>query len=372
MAEDTPKKEPKRPRLQTWIIIFLLALLPFYSSLHLDTELTKIARALASDETFNAGITTDPVTPSPARTAIDRGWCPQAECKDSPVCHPCRRRFLMIITLGRSASTTLTWMMDLLPGIRMGVEYNNIIKIIRDMLDATKKPPFSQRLSPKYKYGAHFHNPMPEGSFGCVAQRVIEAVVPPLLNNETYFLHSNGTYIDTHADSRQSEYTIDDDSDIVGFKTILLVQELADESELPEVAAFLKEHFPCTRYLINYSSKLWKVARSQDAAFANDKKTIQERVDRITRNTGKLLKLGELLGSDATTLDSSLWTKNVSELNRVVRWLGFDATCNFPKLLELNTGRSHRRLKYVPTPSYNHTVTNVELDTRCHYVGRSV
>jgi len=39
---------------------------------------------------------------------IDYQWCPEAICFDSVLCEPCRRRFLIVLTTGRAASTTLT------------------------------------------------------------------------------------------------------------------------------------------------------------------------------------------------------------------------------------------------------------------------
>ena len=35
-------------------------------------------------------------------------WCPSANCTNTDLCHPCQRRFLILIAMGRSASTTLT------------------------------------------------------------------------------------------------------------------------------------------------------------------------------------------------------------------------------------------------------------------------
>ena len=50
------------------------------------------------------------------------GWCPHADCYNSPICTPCRRRFLLIIATGRSGSTTLLSMINQLPGVRLSGE----------------------------------------------------------------------------------------------------------------------------------------------------------------------------------------------------------------------------------------------------------
>jgi hypothetical protein len=69
----------------------------------------------------------------PARSKLENdfgntGWCRNSVCNNSQLCKPCQRRFLIIFTVGRSASTTLTWMMDSLPGIRMSGENNDLLR----------------------------------------------------------------------------------------------------------------------------------------------------------------------------------------------------------------------------------------------------
>lgn len=58
-------------------------------------------------------------------------WCPDATCVDSKLCQPCQHQFLMIFATGRSASTTLTWMLDELPGIQMSGENNQLLLHLR-------------------------------------------------------------------------------------------------------------------------------------------------------------------------------------------------------------------------------------------------
>jgi len=68
------------------------------------------------------------------RTNPHIGWCSHANCSNSPICTPCRRRFLLIISTGRSGSTTLLSMMNQLPGVRLAGENRN--EILKEM-DAT-------------------------------------------------------------------------------------------------------------------------------------------------------------------------------------------------------------------------------------------
>jgi len=44
-------------------------------------------------------------------------WCPRATCNNSPLCQPCKKRFLFIISTGRSGSTSLLSMLNYLPGV---------------------------------------------------------------------------------------------------------------------------------------------------------------------------------------------------------------------------------------------------------------
>lgn len=344
-------------------------------------------------------------TLSPTRKAlhpIDRSWCPNAQCMNSPVCEPCQRRFLIVITNGRSASTTLTWMLNLLPGVRMGGENNNAIQRIMNMIKGVTDPPFRLKPLASTKFSAWDHNPIPDGSLACVAQKMIETIVPPAIINGTK-LHPN------------------EGEEIVGFKTIRLMRD-NKLSDVPTIAAFLVNYFPCARFIINYRSDFVGQAQSQVTAFVSYKEGKTEAdavVEKIAKEVERLKKLAELLGKRAKIIDSAKWTEDVGELNKVVKWLGFDDTCAFPKLMELNTGGNSTNTRNLgtvpnqgrgrmngPSPSranklgprgasgnypkkstvwfankkkakstglpkaYQHSETNVELDPRCRYVGR--
>ncbi len=53
-------------------------------------------------------------------------WCPYAICRNSPSCTPCNRRYLLIVANGRSGSSTLLRMLNLLPRIRLSGENNGV------------------------------------------------------------------------------------------------------------------------------------------------------------------------------------------------------------------------------------------------------
>ena len=82
-------------------------------------------------------------------------WCPQTTCgggggggtnattttqndddddMSSSSCNLCHHRFLILLALGRTASTTLTWTLDAgLPGLRMAGENNGVINQLYDV-----------------------------------------------------------------------------------------------------------------------------------------------------------------------------------------------------------------------------------------------
>ena len=105
-----------------------------------------------------------------------------------------------------------------------------------------------------------------------------------------------------------------------------------------------------------------------------DRSDIDAAVSRVSEEVSTPKKLAQLLGNQATTLDSAKWTKDINELNNVVTWLGFDEACKFQKLMELNTAGSpvathHHRERRLGS-AYGHTKTNVHIDTSCRSISR--
>ena len=281
--------------------------------------------------------------PVPYLPPIDRAWCPKAVCSNSPMCQPCQRRFLMVITNGRSASTTLTWMLDSLPGVRMGGENHDVLQNIKDMMNATFYGPMRTSFSITSKNTPWYHNPIPAGALACVSQKMIETIVPPLLLNDTRFPST-------------------EEHEISGFKTIRLFQR-TPLARLSEMIEFLQEHFPCTRYIVNYRSDRQAQAASQTNTFTKnitDKDPLDKVVNRLDHEVQWLFQFAKLMGEDrARIIDSSIWTEDVSELNKAVRWLGFDESCAFEKNLELNT---KNRFGHVGP-------TTLKMNPQCRYVG---
>lgn len=260
-------------------------------------------------------------------------WCPDAVCHDSALCHPCQRRFLIIIATGRSASTTLTYMMNSLPGVRMSGENNDTLGTIRHMISNIRD---LKNFDPSHTFqGPWGHNRIPDGAFACVAQHMIETINPPLLN-------------------RNLELMEDDSNTIVGFKTIrFLHDDMSDEQLVNDV----KKHFPCARILINIRSNVRAQFQSLASVGWAGRRNITAHVQRLSNQNERLRNIATLFGRQAMLLDSNQWTVNIDSLNKVVRWLGFHETCFFEKLLEFNT------------KGYGNGDTKINAHRNCRYVG---
>ena len=374
-------RRPSRLRRGAWVVIVIAVVL---GGAYLDYAWRVHVTLFQYNEKDNYGQqpmtdsalsprTMKETTAATATNQVDRSWCPEARCLSSPLCRPCQRRFLIIIANARSASTTLTWSMDLLPVIRMSGEINNALHHLRMMMKKTTDPPFRMKPPEDCRFSAWYRNPIPDGSFACVSQKLMETMTPPLL--------VNNTLADATAEAK----------DIVGFKTVRLFNR-QNVTHVPMVAKFLKLHFPCARYFINYRSDVEKQVQSVQSTFKkDDQKATSNATALITssdifQQMAFMMELHDQLGPQRSRLlDSAEWTKNVSMLNDAVRWLGFNEWCAFPGLLQLNTGRSiieeemersndARRGRIadkepVSKPGFQHTVTHIDIDPRCRYVG---
>lgn len=239
-------------------------------------------------------------------------WCPFATCQNSHLCRPCEQQFLIIIATGRSASTTLQNMLGSLPNIRMSGENNNALGALKRMINQVDKNPNYQDGASAANHGAWSHNPVPPGAHACVAQHFVQTINPPLYNE-----------------------TADDNSTIVGFKTIRFLDSISDETNDKDIVQFVQEMFPCARILVNIRSD----TESQYASIKTKRglnRLVPSRKG-LADMTSRLRHVAKMFNSQSFLLDSTEWTRNLTKLNEVVDWLGFDATCHFQELLEFNT-----------------------------------
>ena len=260
-------------------------------------------------------------------------WCPRAACPNSDLCRPCQRRFLIVLATGRSASTTLTYMLDSLPGIRMSGENNDELKAIRRMMDNIHgNQNFESSVDQKTPWG---HHRVPEGAYSCVGQHMVETINPPSIDNFT------GKMLE------------DDSETIVGFKTVRFLHNVK-EDEIESLVDWVKETFPCTRFVVNIRSSVDEQAASWIKSFGSSREATK-----FIAETNRLMsKVASLLGDQAYLADSSDWLKDIDHFNKIVDWLGFDRSCFFDELLEFNTKGQ----------GYGNGRTNTHHNLNCHYV----
>jgi hypothetical protein len=267
-------------------------------------------------------------------------WCPKAGCEQSELCFPCQRRFLIVLASGRSASTTLTWMLDSLPGIRMSGENNGTLLRIQDMIANVRDNEFFE--TQEGKKAAWGHNKVPEGGWACMGQHVIETINPPWLKK-------------TITDNLP-RLVKDDSETILGFKNIRTISR-RDKRDDPKTVDFIREIFPCSRIIINIRSDVEELAASQAKAF--HKMNSNKATNVLREETNRLRQMAEMFGDQGLLIDSSEWTKNINVINEAVEWLGFSQECFFKELLEFNTkGRG-----------YGAGRKSLTIDPKCKYLG---
>lgn len=252
-------------------------------------------------------------------------WCPYAKCQNSPRCKPCQRRFLIIIATGRSGSTTLMNLLDLLPGVRMAGENNgqilNDYKTWKNLHDTYELGLHST----ENVVGAWKHFPIPEQSLSCPIQSIYEAINPPPELNTNF----RGSY--------------DDSNTILGFKTVRLHNvwdgsNSASTKEVVKWTQFLTENFPCARFVFNTRGDIEKQIQSWFKAFGT-----QLDGNELRDANRNLAQLAATLGPErARMIDMSEWSitegdSGLAILNDLVDWLGFEG-CRFSSLIHMNKG----------------------------------
>jgi Sulfotransferase family len=325
------------------------------------------ALALQDDEDDNASTQTTQHPPSPMQQHVDyhtnrfdytSSWCPNANCKGTSICYPCQRRWLIIITTGRSASTTLTEMVNRLPGVRMTGENKNLIERFENAI--LKESPIEMLDG---QYPAWFHdNPIPEESFSCAAQHVFTTFNPPKLatNKDKYGNNNLHDWLEKS-----------DEETILGFKTIRLldskmmlnlsnsssrqIQKLQMQEHIQSKISTLNHLFPCARFIVNYRSNVPQQASSRVANFVgatNVTQTLQ-----LIQLENEMLQMfhnmringyadqSQQRWRSSYLLDSTIWTQNISAFNAMLDWLGFSPACHFSAALEYNTKNGYSATK---------------------------
>ena len=109
-----------------------------------------------------------------------------------------------------------------------------------------------------------------------------------------------------------------------------------------EASEFFKYNFPCAKYIINTRSDIDSQAASQKHNLKVFKDLDLATLDsNIKHENDFLSQFTQYMGEEtARMIYMEEWTKNVTQLNEVVQWLGF-RNCQFDKVLH-NNKNGHR------------------------------
>ena len=316
-------------------------------------------------------------TPFNSSNPFQTSWCPNATCQNSPLCTPCNRRHLFILSTARSGSTTLLRMMNDLPNTRLSGENHNTFGLLSQIESnlLNNRPRLLKHPMDKPN-GPFRHNTIPKGSLGCISQQLHYTMNPPPLEIQQNIKYS--------MNDLQSTYDMDR---ILGFKSVRL-----HKFESPKDAVrYFKTHFPCSRFIVNIQQNITHQYESYIKNFDGTKKSKKKRrkmqkkrlmnmidmenqtddnsdVDADATNTTTIatntissnfnsnntinvsydppqnitykgpnmkeleeirnfhIQVGELFGTTyAKVIKLEDWKDNVTVLNEVIHWMGFDS-----------------------------------------------
>ena len=102
-----------------------------------------------------------------------------------------------------------------------------------------------------------------------------------------------------------------------------------------QASKFFNYNFPCAKYIINTRLNTDNQVASQKNTFEGPA-PLEELPDRIKRQNDFLTQFAQYMSEDkARLIYMEEWTKNVTQLNEVVEWLGF-RNCQYDKVLHNN------------------------------------
>jgi len=201
----------------------------------------------------------------------------------------------------------------MLPGVRMAGENNgHLVYGFKAMMNLERTEDFYLNSRTEVE-GAWRHYPIPKQSTVCPIQSMFESMNPP----------------------PEEEMDHDDSGTILGFKTVRFHDEdMFGEDHVASVE-YLKETFPCARFVINVRKDVQAQKASWLKAFGTEKDDGD-----IRKYTRRLENVAAELGEGrALLIDMSEWGQKDGSglyvLNDVIEWLGFK-DCRFSHLLHAN------------------------------------
>lgn len=190
------------------------------------------------------------------------------------------------------------------------------------------------------KTGAWQHNPIPSQAMACPMQQILSTIDPP--PHETLMkLNQPG-----HPSFEKYET-----SSIIGAKMIRIQ---GGEWSPMHAAAYFQKNFPCSRFVVNYRSD--ENGQAKSAINAGWNADYEKLVGKLKLDNDFLHSFAGALGTErAQLIDMNEWTKDISIINSVVGWLGFQG-CGFKSLLHENHDKYERD-----------NSTDLGIGTRCRY-----
>lgn len=171
--------------------------------------------------------------------------------------------------------------------------------------------------------GAWQHNPIPSQAMACPMQHILSTIDPPP--------HETVITLNQPGHPSLEEY---ETSSIIGAKMIRI--QGVKWSPI-QAAAYFQKNFPCSRFVVNYRSDEDGQAKSMiNAGWTDD---YEKLTGKMKLEKDFLHNFTEAMGTErAQLIDMNEWTGDVSILNNVVRWLGFQ-DCRFKSILHENNER---------------------------------
>jgi len=266
-------------------------------------------------------------------------FCPYATCDNSPLCQPCLRRFIFIIAIGRTGSTTILNMLNMLPGVRLTGEPRFFDeKIVAAIKHLEENVEFDLWGMFGDWFNSQWHYKIPTNSLACPAQKFIETIDPPMLYEKKFDLEEAQMKWKEKTDA--AEILKNDANTIIGFKKI------PSEERDPYYFKAISKIFPCSRFIFSIRANLTEQAKS---AWFHEWDSLPY-LEKFNRD---VLNFAESLGNQRSyILKLEEWKHNVTIFNELVEWLGF-VNCKYKFIPQMNKNgyeKDEKEIFFAQTP----------------------
>lgn len=188
--------------------------------------------------------------------------------------------------------------------------------------------------------GAWLHNDIPLQAMACAMQKVMTTIDPPPTEVLRTLNKPNHSSLEDYEQSQ-----------IFGAKMIRIQVSGWDATK---AATYFQENFPCSRYIVNYSSNIEEQINSR-TNLKWGKANYEAQEIALRKENEFLKKFATLMGPDtAQLIDMNDWTHDLSVINEILVWMGYKE-CHFQKLLHDN---NH---------GYAHDTSDAGIGEKCHY-----